>query len=95
MAHRRLFRKTHLKLGTPTKLDSETRKHIPLFGAWLAECSEWEHLVRRLDQLTPGGFAVAALQFEMWDEPATPVRLYEVLKKECEAKVAAPRKIGY
>lgn len=51
--------------------------------------------VRGLEQLTPGDFAVAALQFELWDEPATADRLYEILKKECEAKGAVPRKIGF
>jgi len=31
----------------------------------------------------------------MWDEPATPGRLYEILSKECEAKESAPKKIGF
>jgi SpoVK/Ycf46/Vps4 family AAA+-type ATPase len=57
--------------------------------------AEWETQVRRLEQLTPGDFAVAARQFELWDETATAVRLYEVLKKECEAKGAIPKKIGF
>jgi len=57
--------------------------------------SEWGAQLRKLEQLTPGDFAVAARQFELWDEPATANRLYDVLKKECEAKGAAPRKIGF
>ena len=56
---------------------------------------DWEPQVIRLEQLTPGDFAVAARQFELWDEAATPGKLYEILKKECEAKGAGLRKIGY
>jgi hypothetical protein len=51
--------------------------------------------VARLEQLTPGDFAGAARQFDLWDEPATAGRLYDILKKECEVKGAAPRKIGF
>ena len=57
--------------------------------------SEWEPKVCKLESLTPGDFAVAARQFELWDEPATPGKLYEVLKKECEAKGPLKRVIGF
>lgn len=51
--------------------------------------------IQALEQLTPGDFAVAARQFELLDEPATADRLYEILKKECEAKGTVPKKIGF
>lgn len=56
---------------------------------------EWEEKVHRLEQLTPGDFAVAARQFELWDISATPDKLYEQLRKECEAKSEVSRKIGF
>jgi SpoVK/Ycf46/Vps4 family AAA+-type ATPase len=71
------------------------RQELARLGNGVADTLEWEPVVRRLEQLTPGDFAVAARQFELWDEPATSARLYEILKKECEAKGSAPRKIGY
>lgn len=60
-----------------------------------ADALAWEEQVWQLGQLTPGDFAVAARQFELWDEPVTADRLYGVLKKECEGKGASPRKIGF
>lgn len=51
--------------------------------------------VRSLEQLTPGDFAVAARQFELWGTSATAQKLYEQLAKECGAKGAPARKIGF
>jgi len=71
------------------------RQELARLGNGNIDTPEWEPMVRKLEQLTPGDFAVATRQFELWDEPATSARLYEILKKECEAKGAVPRKIGY
>ena len=71
------------------------KQELVRFGGDESEALAWEEQVWQLNQLTPGDFAVAARQFELWDEPATAVRLYGILKKECEAKGAAPRKIGF
>lgn len=71
------------------------RQELVRLGGDEAEYSAWEPQVARLEQLTPGDFAVAARQFDLWDEPATAGRLYDILKKECEVKGAAPRKIGF
>jgi SpoVK/Ycf46/Vps4 family AAA+-type ATPase len=60
-----------------------------------SECNNWNSQVLLLEQLTPGDFAVAARQFELWDEPATSGRLFDVLKKECAAKGTIPKKIGF
>jgi hypothetical protein len=48
-----------------------------------------------LEGLTPGDFAVAARQFDLLDESATPARLYEILLKECQAKGCSFKKIGF
>lgn len=71
------------------------RQELVRMGGNEADVATCEKQVAKLDQLTPGDFAVAARQFELWDEPATPSGLYDILKKECEAKWAAPRKIGF
>jgi transitional endoplasmic reticulum ATPase len=55
----------------------------------------WESKISELRRLTPGDFVVAARQFELWDIPATPGKLYEMLLKECEAKGASTRSIGF
>ena len=55
----------------------------------------WESKIRGLEKLTPGDFAVAARQFELWEVVATPGKLYEQLLKECEAKGAINRPIGF
>jgi len=71
------------------------KQELVRLGGDIYECQAWESQVSRLEQLTPGDFAVAARQFELWDEPGTAVRLFEVLKKECEAKGTIPKKIGF
>ncbi|MGE0918116.1 AAA family ATPase, partial [Trichlorobacter lovleyi] len=71
------------------------RQELVRLGGDEAECSAWELQVTMLEKLTPGDFAVASRQFELWDEPVTAVKLYGILKKECEAKGASPRKIGF
>lgn len=71
------------------------RQELVRMGGDESESSAWDEQVRRLEQLTPGDFAVAARQFELWDEAATAGRLHEILSKECETKGASPRKIGF
>ncbi len=71
------------------------RQELVRMGGNVTECLEWERQIQALEQITPGDFAVAARQFELWEEPATPGGLYEVLKKECAAKGAGPKKIGF
>jgi hypothetical protein len=79
----------------PEQRVSLFRQELVRLGGDEVECSAWDPQVSRLDKLTPGDFAVAARQFELWGEPATAGSLYEILKKECEVKGAAPRKIGF
>jgi SpoVK/Ycf46/Vps4 family AAA+-type ATPase len=60
-----------------------------------AAADEWLPQVRRLEQLTPGDFTVAVRQFELWDSIPSPGELYEQLHKECVAKGAPMRSIGF
>lgn len=71
------------------------KQELVRLGGKESDTQDWEEQVWRLDQLTPGDFAVASRQFELWDEPTTADKLYVILKKECEAKGASPRKIGF
>lgn len=59
------------------------------------EAAGLEQQVRGLDRLTPGDFAVAARQFELWGIPASAEHLYGQLLKECEAKGGRAAKIGF
>ncbi|WP_265552779.1 AAA family ATPase [Trichlorobacter lovleyi] len=71
------------------------KQELVRLGGNGSDALAWEEQVWQLNQLTPGDFAVASRQFELWDEPGTAVKLYGILKKECEAKGASPRKIGF
>lgn len=71
------------------------RQELTKYNGDISACSEWEPHVSKLETLTPGDFAVAARQIELWNKAVTPGMLYEILKKECEAKGAAPKKIGF
>ena len=55
----------------------------------------FEEQVRGLDGLTPGDFAVAARQFELWGTPATAARLCEQLHRECDVKEGTSVRIGF
>lgn len=80
---------------TPDQRLAMFRQELVRLGGNSEECREWHSQVQSLDQLTPGDFAVAARQFELWDESATAERLFDILKRECEAKGAAPKMIGF
>jgi SpoVK/Ycf46/Vps4 family AAA+-type ATPase len=71
------------------------RQELTRLGGDLAHADSYEPQVARLDRLTPGDFAVAVRQFELWGTAATAQKLYEQLAKECEAKGAPVRKIGF
>ncbi|MDD2899813.1 MAG: ATP-binding protein, partial [Desulfuromonadaceae bacterium] len=71
------------------------RQELMRLGGETADSAVWEQQLHILNQLTPGDFAVAARQFELWDELASAERLYEILKKECTAKGATPKSIGF
>jgi len=51
------------------------RQELVRFGGDDTVAASWEHQLRSLNSLTPGDFAVAARQFELWGAPATPDRV--------------------
>ena len=80
---------------TPDQVWAMFRKELVRFGGDDVIDAAREHQVRGLNSLTPGDFAVAARQFELWGTPATPDKFHDLLCKECEAKGAILRKIGF
>ncbi|GAM10472.1 hypothetical protein OR1_02761 [Geobacter sp. OR-1] len=64
-------------------------------GGNIGDAEEWEPQVRRLERLTPGDFAVANRQFELWGEGPTAGELYELLRRECEVKGGPTSRIGF
>lgn len=71
------------------------RQELIRLGGTEENIDEWEARIRGLEMLTPGDFNVAARQFELWEAKPTPDKLYEQLLRECEAKGAVRRPIGF
>lgn len=71
------------------------RHEFTRLGGDLTTAAIWENSVRSLDRLTPGDFAVAARQHELWGTSPTAEDLYEQLRRECVAKGAPERGIGF
>lgn len=70
-------------------------QELARLGGELAQAGDWELAVRQLACLTPGDFAVAARQLELWGTAATAGGLYEQLRRECAAKEGQSRAIGF
>lgn len=64
-------------------------------GGNLAGAHDWEGPVRQLERVTPGDFAVAVRQAELWGEAPSAVQLYDQLRKECAAKGGPQSPIGF
>jgi transitional endoplasmic reticulum ATPase len=71
------------------------QQELERLGGETSAADGYEHKVSNLDRLTPGDFAVVARQFELWGTAATAQKLYDQLTKECDAKGAPLRKIGF
>jgi len=71
------------------------QQELTRLGGDVKAAGKWEAPVRQLEQLTPGDFAVASRQFDLWNVEATADELYEQLRRECIAKGDAPRGIGF
>jgi len=80
---------------TPDQVWAMFRRELLRFGGDDVIDAAMERQVRGLNSLTPGDFAVAARQFELWGTPATPDKFHDLLCKECWAKGAMTRKIGF
>jgi SpoVK/Ycf46/Vps4 family AAA+-type ATPase len=92
---RRFAFKVRFDPMTPDQSWDMFRQELVRFGGVSADAALWEQPVRNLTGLTPGDFAVAARQFALWGTPATPERFYDLICKECQAKDALTKKIGF
>jgi SpoVK/Ycf46/Vps4 family AAA+-type ATPase len=70
-------------------------QELQRLGGSAEDAEGYKSAVSGLEQLTPGDFAVAARQFELWGVPATAAGLLEPLRSECRLKGAESRKIGF
>ena len=80
---------------TPDQRWDMFSRELTRLGGKLADAGHWEGPVRRLACLTPGDFAVAARQLELWGTAANAGELYEQLSRECAAKEGASHGIGF
>lgn len=80
---------------TPEQRWMMYRQEFVRLGGELVTATPLEDSVRRLDRLTPGDFAVAARQYELWGTTPTAGDLYEQLRRECVAKGGPERSIGF
>lgn len=71
------------------------RNELSRLGGEESTTAAVENRIAALEGLTPGDFAVAARQFELFDIPATAESLLGQLQKECLAKGGMSRKIGF
>lgn len=94
-SHRRFAFKVRFNPLSSTQGWRMFRQELVRLGGSEENIEEWESRIRGLEMLTPGDFAVASRQFELWGEKPTPGKLYEQLLKECEAKGAPRRPVGF
>ena len=80
---------------TPGQRWAMFSQELVRLGGEVKEARDWEVAVRQLACLTPGDFAVAARQNELWGTIATAGELYEQLRRECAAKEEQSRSIGF
>ena len=92
---RRFAFKVKFDYLTPDQRWGMFTRELARLGGAPAQAEDWEVLVRRLASLTPGDFAVAARQLELWGTAATAGELYEQLRRECAAKEDQSHGIGF
>ena len=71
------------------------RQELERLGGFRERIDEWESQVKQLERLTPGDFAVANRQCELWGTSPTAGELYEQLRRVCAAKGGGTGKIGF
>jgi len=79
----------------PEQREAMFLQELERLGGNALDMSSWCEQVRKLSQLTPGDFSVAARQFELWGGVPTAGEFFTQLKKECIAKGAPARGIGF
>ncbi|KAB7627777.1 AAA family ATPase [Alkalilimnicola sp. S0819] len=92
---RRFTAKVRFDYLTPDQRWALFSRELARLGGEEGADAAIERQVRALDKLTPGDFAVAARQLQLWGERAEAAGLYEMLKRECRAKGGAAQRIGF
>jgi SpoVK/Ycf46/Vps4 family AAA+-type ATPase len=92
---RRFAFKVKFDFLTPTQRWLMYCRELARLGGDLATATPLKDFVRHLDRLTPGDFAVAARQYELWGTSPGAGDLYEQLRRECIAKGGPERSIGF
>ena len=80
---------------TPSQGRAMFRQELQRLGGDTTRIDLWEERVARLHGLTPGDFAVVVKQFELLGTTVTPDAFYAGLSRECAAKGAMSRNIGF
>lgn len=92
---RRFALKVRFDYLAPAQRWEMFRRELARLGGAVEAAAALEGRVRELERLTPGDFAVAARQFELWGEAPTPAALLESLRQECRAKSGGGGGIGF
>lgn len=92
---RRFAFKIRFDYMNKTQRLSMFQQELLRLGGDINESVNYVAQVSALDCLTPGDFAVAARQFELWGTTITAKKLYELLEKEYATKVGRGLKIGF
>ncbi len=80
---------------TPSQGRAMFRQELQRLGGDTTRIDLWEERVARLHGLTPGDFAVVVKQFDLLGTAVTPDAFYAGLSRECAAKGAMSRNIGF
>lgn len=70
-------------------------KHLLGYGSDLSNIAREKLVIDRLHALTPGDFAVARRQFEVFNRKPTPMEFSAILEKECKAKPGVSTTMGF
>lgn len=92
---RRFAFKVKFDYLSPTQRWQMFVREFERLGGAVEGAASLEASVRSLEQLTPGDFAVAARQYALWGNVPPAAEFYEQLRKECIAKGAPMRHIGF
>ena len=70
-------------------------KHLQGYGSDLSNIAREKIVIDRLHALTPGDFAVARRQFEVFSRKPTPMEFSAILEKECKSKPGISSTMGF
>ena len=92
---RRFSFKVKFDYMRPEQRWSMFQKELQRLGGYIDTGKAYQTEIMKLEGLTPGDFAVASKQFDLWNIPATADKLFEQLEKEAVSKGMKCRRIGF